>query len=64
MLCGTDTHGGNQQNGCGKPFSYSEAPSYVAGPTDHYDERIKEKTGMLQGPNSRFTVECVCCVVC
>ncbi len=29
MVCGRNYHGGNQQNGCGKPFEWSKAAPYV-----------------------------------
>ena len=29
MTCGRDQHGGNQQHGCGKAFSWTSAPLYV-----------------------------------
>ena len=32
MVCGRDYHGGNLQQGCGKPFEFSKAPAYRAQP--------------------------------
>jgi hypothetical protein len=35
MMCGQDAHGGNAQNGCGRPFNWSSAKRYVADSGEH-----------------------------
>jgi hypothetical protein len=38
MVCGTDAHGGNRQNGCGHSFRWSQAAPYTGTNTKHLDD--------------------------
>jgi len=52
MKCGTDYHGGNQQNGCGQTFSWNAAKPYVATVAP-----VKQLTYDLKPPESTVKKE-------
>lgn len=49
MICGQDYHGGNQQSGCGKNFTWDEANAYVAASTQK-PEQIARKLPRPESP--------------
>lgn len=52
MVCGRDYHGGNQQSGCGKNFSWDQAQPYVASAVKGATPTIKN----LPKPSSAVVV--------
>eukprot|EP00759_Apiculatamorpha_spiralis_P023997 PhF_6_TR2759/c0_g1_i1/m.4451 len=55
MVCGRNTHGGNQQSGCGVPFSWSSAPPYVPAQTQHYDDLLAALRESLEASSGTVT---------
>ena len=50
MVCGQDYHGGNNQSGCGKNFTWEQAKPYVAA-TEHTPEEVLRD---LQNPQYKL----------
>lgn len=63
MVCGTDAHGGNQQQGCGQPFSWPEAKKYTAqlGPARKLPEITSEDVRCRGHDTLHAFVDCGLC---
>lgn len=47
MVCGTDAHGGNRQNGCGQSFRWSTAAPYQS--NNELPQAIADRNKLLEG---------------
>ena len=56
MVCGQDAHGGNQQNGCGKKFTWTSARNYVSVIQENQFKAYK-----FDGCTTNHNLECTSC---
>lgn len=57
MVCGTDAHGGNEQRGCGKRFSWQAARPYRADLRSAADEGSSTDGGIFDGRERRLQLD-------
>ena len=62
MVCGQDAHGGNNQNGCGHRFRWTEAQQYRAAAAPVAQANVMSAEDLLRGEHEGISCKICACV--